>query len=205
MKKINFERKFVLATGNFKKLLEIKRIFSEIPVEILSPKEVGFSMDDVAENGKTFEDNAVIKAEAALKRSGLAAIADDSGLVVEALNGEPGIFSARYAGEGASDGENMQKVLLNLNDNKNRNAKFVCVICCLFKDFDKIIVRGECKGKIGFCPKGAGGFGYDPIFVTSFRKTFAELSQEEKDLISHRGNAIRKLAQIFKKRGEKCL
>lgn len=192
---------FVIATSNEKKLVELKRMLAKFNINVITAKQANIDLSGVEETGKTFEENAKIKAVSAMKLSGMPAIGDDSGLMVDALNGEPGIYSARYAGNGASDDEKINKLLLNMQSVKydKRNAKFVCAICCVFPDGNEITVTGECLGKIGFKKHGENGFGYDPIFVTPSGRTFAELNSKEKDEISHRGNALRKFEEELKK------
>ena len=192
---------FVMATNNLKKRDEMERILKELGIEVLTAKQAGADLGDVEETGTTFEENAYIKAKAALDLTGKASIADDSGLMVDALNGEPGVYSARYGGPGATDEEKVQKLLRNIEDvpDEKRTAKFVSAICCLFPDGKELMVRGECPGKIAYAPAGEGGFGYDPVFIVEGGKTFAELTAEEKDAVSHRGVALRKLKAALKK------
>lgn len=191
---------FVMATNNLKKRDEMERILRELGVEVLTAKQAGADLSDVEETGTTFEENAYLKAKAALDLTGKASIADDSGLMVDALDGAPGVYSARYGGPDATDEEKVQKLLKNIENvpQEKRTAKFVSAICCLFPDGQEIMVRGECPGKIAYAPAGDGGFGYDPVFVVEGGKTFAELSAEEKDAVSHRGNALRKLKTALK-------
>lgn len=192
---------FIIATNNEKKLVELKRILVPFNINAITAKQANLDFSNVEETGKTFEENARIKAAFAMKLSGMPAVGDDSGLMVDALNGEPGIYSARYAGNGASDDQKIRKLLFNMKDVKDeeRTAKFVCAICCAFPDGNEIIVKGECFGKIGFERQGENGFGYDSVFVTQNGKTFAELSSKEKDEISHRGNALRKFEKELRK------
>lgn len=191
---------FILASNNEKKLTELKRILLPLGINVINSKEAGVDLSDIEETGTTFEENAKIKARTFVDYTNMPSIGDDSGLMVDALNGEPGIYSARYAGDGAPESKRIEKLLYNLRDVKeeNRTAKFVTAICCIFPDGKEITVRGECKGKIGFEPIGANGFGYDPVFITDSGKTFAQLTAEEKDKISHRGNALRKLKEALK-------
>ena len=186
---------FVMATNNLKKRDEMERILKELGIEVLTAKQAGADLGDVEETGTTFEENAYIKAKAALDLTGKASIADDSGLMVDALNGEPGVYSARYGGPGATDEEKVQKLLKNIENvpEEKRTARFVSAICCLFPNGKELMVRGEGPGKIAYAPAGEGGFGYDPVFVVEGGKTFAELTAEEKDAVSHRGAALRKL------------
>lgn len=187
--------RYVIATHNRKKLLELQRILSPLGIEAVTGEEIGIPLTEAEETGTTFEENARIKAESACRETGLPAVADDSGLMVDALNGEPGVYSARYGGPGATDEEKVQKLLKNIENvpEEKRTARFVSAICCLFPNGKELMVRGECPGKIAYAPAGEGGFGYDPVFVVEGGKTFAELTAEEKDAVSHRGAALRKL------------
>ena len=182
--------KFVLATHNPGKLKEMADILSGLGVEVVSPADVGISID-VEETGTTFAENAMLKAKAICAASGLPAIADDSGLCVDALNGAPGVYSARYGGEGLDDTGRYRLLLENMRGQMPRTAKFVSVITCCFPNGDVLTARGECPGTIAFAPMGEGGFGYDPVFfIPSLKKTFAQLTPEEKNAISHRGKAL---------------
>lgn len=193
--------KAVLASHNKKKMAEMRAILSELGVEILSQADVGVDIEP-EETGTTFEENARIKAEAIMQATGLPAIADDSGLVVDALNGEPGVYSARYGGEGLDDTGRWQLLLKNMAGKENRACRFVSVICCAFPDGSQLMTRGECHGVVAEGPRGEGGFGYDPVFwLPEKGKSMAELSPEEKNSISHRGNALR----VFKEELEKKL
>lgn len=191
---------FIIATNNEKKLVELSRILNPLGIRALSAKEAGVSLEEVEETGKTFEENARLKAQAALQKTGMPAVADDSGLMVDALNGEPGVYSARYGGEGATDTQKNEKLLKNMENvpQEKRTARFVSAVCCLFPDGREIMVRGECEGSIAYAPKGEGGFGYDPIFLVGER-SYAELTPEEKDAVSHRGRALRKLSEELQK------
>lgn len=186
---------FVIATNNPKKLKELDRILNPLGICAKSAKEMGVDLSDIEETGMTFEENARLKAREAFKRTGFPCIADDSGLCVDALNGEPGVYSARYSGENATDESNIEKLLLNLKDvpDCKRTAHFHCVICCILKDGSEIIADGRCDGTIAHYKIGNEGFGYDPVFLTAKGVSYGELSDEEKDKISHRGNAVRKL------------
>lgn len=186
--------RFLVATHNAKKLRELSRILEPLGIEAVTDRELGQPLTEVEETGTTFEKNAYLKAASACRETGLPAIADDSGLAVDALDGAPGVYSARYAGENATDAERIAKLLRELDGvpAEKRTAQFVSVVCCVFPDGRTLSVRGECPGRIGFAPRGEGGFGYDPVFEVGDR-TYAELSAEEKDAISHRGNALRKL------------
>ena len=193
--------KAVLASHNKKKMAEMRAILSELGVEILSQADVGVDIEP-EETGTTFEENARIKAEAIMQATGLPAIADDSGLVVDAMNGEPGVYSARYGGEGLDDTGRWQLLLKNMEGKENRVCRFVSVICCAFPDGSRLMTRGECHGVVAEGPRGEGGFGYDPVFwLPEKGKSMAELSPEEKNSISHRGNALR----VFKEELEKKL
>ena len=190
--------KFIIATHNMKKQAEMQRILSPLGVEVLTAEMAGVTLTDVEETGATFEENAVLKAENGCSESGLPYIADDSGLSVDFLGGEPGVYSARYSGKHGDDEANIQKLLKKLEGvpEEKRTARFVSVVCVCFPDGRKLTVDGKCEGKIGFEKHGDNGFGYDPVFMVG-KKSFAELSADEKDKISHRGNALRKLAQVL--------
>lgn len=190
--------KFIIATHNMKKQAEMQRILSPLGVEVLTAEMAGVTLTDVEETGETFEENAVLKAENGCSESGLPCIADDSGLSVDFLGGEPGVYSARYCGKHGDDEANIQKLLKKLEGvpEEKRAARFVSVVCVCFPDGRKLTVDGKCEGKIGFEKHGDNGFGYDPVFMVG-QKSFAELSADEKDKISHRGNALRKLAQVL--------
>lgn len=188
--------KFIVASHNKKKLGELTRILEPMGFSVLCPKDIEGGVPDVEENGATFEENALLKARSACRHTGLAAVADDSGLCVEALNGAPGIYSARYAGTGV-DADNNELLLKNLEGVENRNAAFVSTIACVFPDGREFTVRGECKGTIAVAPQGDGGFGYDPLFVTEWG-CFGTMTAEEKDKVSHRARAIAKFADRLK-------
>lgn len=192
--------KFIIATNNQKKLKELERILNPLGINAVSARDEGVSLDDVEETGTTFAENAFLKAEAAFKKTGLPSVADDSGLCVDVLNGRPGIFSARYAGENATDDDKNNKLLSELKDvsEKDRTAHFTCAICCILPNGEKIEVEGVCDGSIAFEPHGNEGFGYDPIFKYG-DKSYAELSSSEKDAVSHRGKALRKLKAELEK------
>lgn len=198
--------KIVLATNNSHKVSEFKSCFAQkgIDIEIVTIKETGFT-GDIIEDADSFEGNAYIKAKTLCDFTGMIAVADDSGLWVDSLDGAPGVYSARYAGENSSDAENTEKLLSELEKigDEERGAKFVCAICAVRPDGERIFVRGESEGAILKEQKGEGGFGYDPVFYCpAFGKTFAEMTSEEKNSISHRGRAVEKLAEqldFFKK------
>ena len=187
--------KLVLASKNNKKLVEMREILSALGVEVVLQAEVGVDVD-VEETGTTFAENAALKARAVCEASGLPAIADDSGLCVDALNGAPGVYSARYGGEGLSDTERWQLLLNAMRGQLDRRCGFVSAICCAFPNGDEITAMGECRGTLAYAAKGDNGFGYDPIFfVPEKKKTFAELTAEEKHEISHRGKALREFKE----------
>ena len=190
--------KFLIASRNKKKLNEMQRILSPLGIEVASESDSGYTFPEVEENGTTFAENAKIKALSAMKTTGLPAVADDSGLCIDALNGAPGIYSARFSGDHNDDANN-QKVFDLLKDTPDdkRTARFVCSICCVFPNGDEIVANGVCEGKIGYTLIGENGFGYDPLFMVG-DKSFAQLSTEEKDKISHRGNAMREFTQKLK-------
>lgn len=197
--------KFVLASKNPDKIKEMGAILSDLGVEVISETEAGVDIE-VEESGETFEENAVLKAKAVCKASGLPAIADDSGLCVSALGGGPGVYSARYGGPGLNDKGRYELVLNGMRGQTDRSAKFVSCICCIFPDGGGIGARGECEGLITHAPLGEGGFGYDPIFLVSgTKKTFAQMTAEEKNAVSHRGKALasfkEKLETYLKERG----
>ncbi len=185
--------KIVFATGNPHKLQELKAIAGNCGIEFILPPE---SFDPV-ENGKTFEENSLIKAREAARLSGEISLADDSGLCVEALNGEPGIYSARYA---ETPQKRIDKLLKNIENAENRKAKFVCSMSLVKPNGDIIFQTiGECHGYIAEKQAGTNGFGYDPIFVPDgYECTMAELSEDEKNKISHRGNALRKVLEYLR-------
>ena len=176
------QKTFLIATHNKKKKAELLRILGPMGIDIKTDEELGLTLTEVEENGETFYENSLLKAESGCKESGYPCIADDSGLMVDYLAGAPGVYSARFAGEHGNDAKNNEKLLKLLNDvpENERTARFVSVVCIAFPNGDVISARGECEGKIGYCEKGDGGFGYDPVFMVD-GKSFAELSAEEKD------------------------
>ena len=183
--------KLVLASKNQKKLVEMNDILSSLGIEVCSQADAGVDLEP-EETGTTFEENSLIKAKAVMEASGLPAIADDSGLCVDALRGAPGVYSARYGGEDLSDEGRYRLLLENMQGQMPRTAQFVSVITCCFPNGDVLTARGECPGTIAFAPMGEGGFGYDPVFfVPPLKKTFAQLSPEEKNAVSHRGKALK--------------
>ena len=182
--------KFVLATQNQKKLREMSDILSGFGVEVVTPKSLGIDLE-VEETGTTFAENAMLKAKAICEAANLPAIADDSGLCVDALAGAPGVYSARYGGEGLDDVGRYRLLLENLRGQTTRTAHFACAIACAFPNGDTLTAEGKVEGTIAFAPMGEGGFGYDPIFFyPPLRKTFGQLTAEEKHGISHRGKAL---------------
>lgn len=187
---------FIIATGNPHKVAEFSRMLIPLGFSAVSAKEAGISLDAVEENGLTFEENAFIKARFVCEASGKAAIADDSGLCVDALGGRPGIYSARYA---PTDRECIEKLLSELKDvpEKDRTARFVSCICCVLPDGRHFTVRGESEGLIAFAPRGDNDFGYDPIFLSG-DKTFGEMTAAEKDAVSHRARALDKFVLEIK-------
>lgn len=193
--------KIVLASRNKHKIKELSTLFERefaLPVSGID----GYDFPDVVEDGETFEANAIKKAKAVAKTVKLPVVADDSGLVVEALDGAPGVHSARYAGEHGNDAANNQKLLEQLRGvpEENRGAAFICVLAMVVPGKDPIVVRGECQGQIVFHPRGTNGFGYDPLFALKNNTvTMAELSPEEKDKVSHRGRALQALIRHLKR------
>ena len=186
--------KFVLATHNPGKLKEMADILSGLGVEVVSPADVGISVD-VEETGTTFVENAMLKAKAICAASGLPAIADDSGLCVDALNGGPGVYSARYGGEELDDRGRYMLLLSSLRGAPTRAAHFACAVACAFPNGDTLTADGRCDGSIAYAPLGEGGFGYDPVFLLpGTGKTFGQLTQEEKSAVSHRGRALKDFA-----------
>lgn len=181
----------VAATGNRHKLSELRELFDDY-YQVVSMHEMGFT-DDIEETGKTFEENAIIKAEAVCQFTGHAAIADDSGLSVVALGGAPGVYSARYAGEHGDDLKNNELLLKNMSNVKNREAAFVSAIALARPNAETVVVKGECPGTILHEERGTGGFGYDPLFFYETGETFAEMAQETKNKISHRARAAEKM------------
>jgi len=183
--------KAVLASKNEKKLRELRQILSAQGVEVILQSQAGVDIE-VEETGETFEENAILKAEAVRDRTGMISISDDSGLAVDALGGAPGVYSARYGGAGLTDKDRYELLLREMQGKDNRSCRFVSVICCAFPNGERILARGECIGQLQDAPKGEAGFGYDPIFyLPKMGKTMAELTAEEKNQISHRGNALR--------------
>ena len=195
-------KKIVLATGNRGKVKELADMLQPLAIQVIPQSE--FDLPDVAETGTTFVENAIIKARHAAALTGLPAIADDSGLAVDHLKGAPGIYSARFAGEGASDAQNLQKLLVELEGvpKEQRSARFHCVLVFMrhAEDPTPIICHGSWEGEITTTPHGDGGFGYDPIFyVPTDQCCSAELPRERKNQLSHRGQALSQLTALLTK------
>lgn len=193
-------KRIIFATGNENKMKEVRMILEGLPCEILSMKEAGISAD-IIEDGKTFEENAEIKAKAIMNMTGDIVMADDSGLEVDYLDKAPGIYSARFLGEDTSYHIKNQHIIDKLAkaEGKERSARFVCAIACAFPDGHVETVRGTVEGQIGYEEKGENGFGYDPIFyVPEFGCTTAQMNPEQKNEISHRGKALRMMKEKIK-------
>ena len=197
---------FVLATNNPDKVLEIKHVFSAAGLSLISPADLGLRINP-EETGSTFEENSGIKAwetHKHLKEKGYntyCVVADDSGFEVDALGGQPGVDSALYLGEDKSFDERNAYILDKMRFEKNRKARFVCVITCIFPDGEALVIRAEAEGEVAYSEKGNDGFGYDPIFyVPEYGKTMAELSLDKKNTISHRGKALKRLIKIIMER-----
>ncbi|MDD6042573.1 MAG: XTP/dITP diphosphatase [Eubacteriaceae bacterium] len=198
------ERKTIIAaTRNKHKIVEIDAITKKFGMDIISRDEAGLPKDEVEEDGTTFEENSYKKAYEIMKISNRITIADDSGICVDYLDGAPGIYSARYAGEECDDAANRLKMLAELEGvpAEKRGAKYVCVITMVFPDGETLVARGECRGHIGFEEIGTNGFGYDSIFIPEgYDITFAEFEPEDKNKISHRAEALIKLEELLKER-----
>ena len=194
------KKRLVVATGNAHKLREIAEIFTEF--EVVSQKQMGFC-EEVEETGDTFVENALIKARAASKALGESVLADDSGLCVEALDGAPGVYSARYCGHHGSDEENRATLLKNMQGIENRKAYFNSAIAIVTEDGEELVAEGRTYGKILFEESGNGGFGYDPLFFSDdLQKSFGEATAEEKNAVSHRFRALQAMLEIMKGRGQ---
>jgi len=194
--------KLVLASKNQHKLIELRTILGQLGLEVVLESDVGVDVD-VEETGTTFEENSLLKARAVMEASGMAAIADDSGLEVDALNGEPGVYSARFGGLDTDEARTalLLQRLQNVPDDQ-RTARFVSVVTCVLPDGTVVAARGTCEGVINHAPAGENGFGYDPVFyVPQLGKTFSQTSPEEKNAISHRGDALRKFCEVWKEAG----
>ncbi len=181
----------LLASHNAKKLVELQRILTPLGFTVVTDREVGLSLTDVEETGTTFAENALLKAQAGCAESGMICVADDSGLCVDALDGAPGVYSARFAGEHGNDDKNIDKLLDLLHGlpAEQRTARFVSAVCCVFPNGDVVTAEGACEGVIATERHGTGGFGYDPVFMVGDR-SFAEYTAAEKDAVSHRGKAL---------------
>ena len=190
-------QKVVLATGNAGKVRELASLLSDFGLDIVAQTDLG--VDSAEETGLTFIENAILKARHAAKVTGLPAIADDSGLAVDALGGAPGVYSARYGGEGLDDIQRYRLLLENMRGQMPRTARFVSVITIVFPDGRSFHTRGECVGKIAHQRIGYNGFGYDPIFQVGEGRSFASIPPEEKDAMSHRGKALRLFVEELKK------
>lgn len=189
--------KFFIATKNAKKLKELKRILEPMGFEVLCEKDLEKPFLDAVEDGTTFEENALIKAKSGLEQTGFISVADDSGICVDYLSGAPGIFSARYSGEHGNDKQNNEKLLKELENvpMEKRTAYYVAAIACVFPDGRQFTVRGECHGHIAFSEQeGEGGFGYDPLFISEIGP-FSQVTDEQKDAVSHRGRALIKFKE----------
>lgn len=186
---------FVVATHNEKKKEELVRILKPLGIGVETAE-----LPPVDETGKTFAENAYLKAQSACRATGKPAVADDSGLSVDALGGAPGVYSARYAGEGATDAQRIEKLLNEMKDVPagKRSARFVSAICCVFPGGRAVAVEGRCEGTVAFAPQGDDGFGYDPVFLVN-GKSYAQMAPSEKDAVSHRGRALEKLARELEK------
>lgn len=197
-------KRVVVSTGNKGKLAEIRSALDVAGWQFVSINDLDAEWPAPEEDGETFEDNARIKARAAFERFGLAALADDSGLEVDALDGEPGVYSSRYAGPCATDAENNSRLLLTLQDTPEaqRTARFRCAMVFVDEDGSEVVVSGACEGVIGFEGRGEHGFGYDPLFnpVATPGRTMAELDMAEKNAISHRGAALAALREALSRR-----
>ena len=192
--------KVFIATKNHHKLTELERILVPMGFEVLSENDLDKQLPEVDETGTSYEENALLKAHSGLRVTGLITVADDSGLSVDFLDGAPGLYSARYSGMGASYASNNEKLLAALDGvpYEKRTATFVSAIACVFPDGREFTVRGECKGFVAEECHGDGGFGYDPLFICD-AGCYAEMMPEEKDRVSHRGNALRAFKEELKK------
>jgi len=192
------DMKYVLATSNPGKVVEMRKILAELDIDIVTRDELGIDID-VKETGTTFLENAILKADAICAITDLPAIADDSGLIVNALGGEPGVYSSSYGGEELTAEERCKYLLSKMENMEQRDAKFVCTIVCSYPDGSKITSTGECSGKITTQLRGLKGFGYDPVFLPDDEiKTMAELTSNRKNSISHRGKALRNFYKLLK-------
>lgn len=192
------EKTFIVATNNMGKLEEFRRVLEPMGFSVLTAKQAGFESIDPEENGATFAENSYIKAKAFLDLTNMPVIADDSGLCVDALDGAPGIHSARYGGDhDFSNGINRLLKELEGVPQEKRGAYFVCHICCLYPNGERLDCEGRCYGSIGYEPLGENGFGFDPVFMMPDGRSMSEISDEEKDAASHRGNALREFVKLL--------
>ena len=189
--------KFVLASHNKGKLAEMQKILGELGVEVVLQSDLGLDLEP-EEDGATFTENARIKAECVMKATGLPTLADDSGLSVDALGGAPGIYSARYAGEHGNDRANNELLLKNMDGVADRTCRFVCAMALALPGQETRIVRGECEGTLLTTLEGEGGFGYDPLFLYQNGQTFAQMSPEEKNQVSHRFHAVDQMRDVLR-------
>lgn len=199
---LEYKMDFLLETQNPYKKVEFERILAPLGIVIKTADEIGLPPDDVKETGATFEENAILKARAGCLSSGMPTLADDSGICVDALDGAPGIYSARYSGEGGEHGDdkaNNRKLLEQLEQvpDDKRTAHYACAVAAVFPDGRLFVTRGEVRGTIGREERGRGGFGYDPLFLIGDR-TYAEIPAEEKDKTSHRSRALHKMCCVLK-------
>lgn len=192
----------LLASSNENKKREFNQILKKVGFNVITPDDINLDISGIVEDAETFKGNAFIKADYLRKKTSLPVIADDSGLVVDALAGEPGVYSARYAGPDKNNEDNIRKLLKNLEgvEQDKRTAHFVCALCMIFPNGEKIEVQGEVSGKITFEKRGESGFGYDPVFMYDDNKTFAQMSSDEKNEISHRKVALNKLLEKLKEK-----
>ncbi len=190
---------FIIATHNEHKLVELRRILEPLGIDAVTDRDRGIALPEIEETGTTFAENAYLKAAGACAFSGLPAIADDSGLVVDALGGRPGVYSARYGGEGLTDADRTQRLLHEMEPvpDGQRQARFVSAICCVFPNGDILRAEGTFEGEIARATAGENGFGYDPIFLVGDR-TSAQMSPAEKDAVSHRGKALAAFSEQLK-------
>lgn len=196
------KRKLVISTGNKNKVEEIRDILKDIEIEVLAKGDLGLGPIEVVEDGDTLASNSLKKARALGEKTDYMVIADDSGLFVDYLNGDPGVHSSRYAGKDGDDQANNEKLLRELKGvaMEDRGASFKTVIALIDEDKKESLLFGQCKGKIGFEEKGKGGFGYDPLFIPeSYEETFSEMGEEEKNKISHRAKALKELKKEISK------
>lgn len=196
-------KRIIAASSNAHKIKEIQTIMSKFGMEVVSRKDAGIPDFEIEEDGETFEENSYKKAYEIMKTCGEITVADDSGLMVDYLGGAPGVYSARFAGEECDDSKNNEKLLKLLNglSGEDRKAKFVSVITLVYPGGETLVARGECPGRIIEAPTGENGFGYDPIFVPDgYDKSFGQLSEEEKNEISHRAKALEVLERLLEER-----